>query len=159
MKKLGFTLIEMLITLVILALLLLFGIPSFSEFKSNGNMVSNANGMIGAFKYARIEAIKRGSTVNIGQAGADWASGIVVWVDSDGDDIRDTGEELRFWPSVDSATTVSSTNANSVFYFSATGVVDKDDQLMICDDRTGEEGMQISILVSGAIIAEKVNCV
>ncbi len=158
MKKSGFTVIEMLVTLSILAILLAIGVPSFKEFMSSGNMVSNANGMIGAFNYARMEAIKRGSTVNVGQVGGDWTSGIVVWVDSDGDATRDTGEELRLWSDFDSNSTVSSVNANSVFSFSAIGVVDNDDQLTICDDRIGEEGMRVSILASGAVIAERVNC-
>ncbi|GLS92596.1 hypothetical protein GCM10007916_36680 [Psychromonas marina] len=159
MKKSGFTMIEMLITLSILAILLAIAAPNFKNLMSSSNMVSNANGMIGAFNYARAEAIKRGSNVNIGQMGGDWTSGIVVWVDGDGDGNRAAGEEVRLWPGFDSSSTVNSANANASFSFSATGEVNNDDQLTICDDRTGEEGMRISILFSGAIIAEKVNCV
>lgn len=151
--------IEMLITISILAILLAIAVPNFKSMMSSSNMVSNANGMIGAFNYARSEAIKRGNNVNIGYVGSDWTSGIVVWVDSNEDGSWTAGEELRLWPHFDNLSTVTTANANTHFSFGATGEVNNDDQLTICDDRTGEEGMKISILISGAIVAEKVNCV
>lgn len=82
MKKSGFTVIEMLITLSILAILLALSVPNFRNLISNSNMVSNTNAMIGAFNYARMEAIKRGSTVNVDQIGGDWTEGIVVWANT-----------------------------------------------------------------------------
>jgi type IV fimbrial biogenesis protein FimT len=113
----------------------------------NSNMVSNANAVIGAFNYARIEAIKRGGAVSVGQVGADWTEGIIV---SDG------AEDLRQWPSFDDVVTVSS--AQATFSFSGTGEVNNAGVLDVCDNRTGEEGMRVSILLSGVIISEKVTC-
>lgn len=149
MKKSGFTLVEMLVTIAILAILLGIGVPSFKNSISSSNMVSNTNGMIGAFNYARIEAIKRGGTVNVSHNGGDWTGGIVV--------STNTNEVLRLWPAFDGASTVSS--SQSSFTFNATGEVNNNDVLTICDDRTGEKGMQISILISGVIISESVTCV
>ncbi|WP_369434104.1 GspH/FimT family protein [Psychromonas sp. MME1] len=103
-----------------------------------------------------MEAIKRGTTVHLGQLDGSWASGVVVWADSDGDVTRDAGEELRLWPAFDSESTV--TSGRTAFTFRASGEVDNDGQLTICDNRTGEQGMKISILISGAVIAEKVTC-
>lgn len=160
MKKSGFTLTEMLVTLSVLAILMSVAAPNFKTFIGNGNMVSNANGMIGAFNYARIEAVKRGSTVYLGQVVADsWTSGVVVWVDNDGSTTFTAGEELRLWPAFESGSSVDSSNQKTSFAFRGTGEVDNDDTLTICDDRTGEKGMEVSILVSGAVFAEKVTCV
>jgi type IV fimbrial biogenesis protein FimT len=161
MKKSGFTLVEMLVTISILAILLAIGAPAFKDLISSGNMVSNANGMIGAFNYARTEAIKRGGAVNVDQVvAADWTGGIVVWVDADDGTgtlgVRDVGEELRLWPAFDNASAVSS--AQATFSFSGTGEVNSAGVLDVCDDRTGEEGMQITILVSGVIISERMTC-
>ena len=105
--------------------------------------------MIGAFKYARMEAIKQGGNVTLNPVdlGTNWTVGISVGT---------TTGTLRVWPAFDAATTVSSTQ--STFTFSPTGEVNNTDVLQICDDRTGEEGMQIEILVSGAIISEKITC-
>ncbi|GLS92602.1 hypothetical protein GCM10007916_36740 [Psychromonas marina] len=154
MKKSGFTVIELLVTLSILAIVLAIGVPNFKSFIDNGNMVSNANGVIGAFNYARIEAIKRGSTVHLQPKGDGWQSGIIVWADSrDDSEIKDV---IRMWPSFAGEGTVNSTN--SAFAFRATGEVDKSDKLTLCIDNSGEQGMQISILISGAVIAKKVGC-
>ena len=148
MKKSGFTLVEMLVTISILAIILAIGAPAFKDLISSGNMVSNANSMIGAFNYARTEAIKRGGTVSVDQVvAADWTEGVRV---SDG-----TGT-LRLWPAFDDAGTVSS--AQATFSFSGTGEVNSAGVLDVCDNRTGEEGMRVSILLSGVIISEKVTC-
>jgi len=110
-----------------------------------------------AFNYARMEAVKRGNKVRLGQRdGSTWTGGIVVWVDSDGDATRDAGEELRLWEPLNSQNSVLS--ANTSFVFQATGAVDQADQLKICDNRSGEEGRAISLLISGAIYVEKVAC-
>jgi len=156
MKKSGFTIIEMLITLSILAILLAIASPSFKNLISSGNMVSNTNSMIGAFNYARMEAIKRGSTVNVDQVGGDWTEGLVVWANTDAINAMSVDEILRIWPSFDDVSTVSS--VQTTFSFNAAGEVNNSDILTVCDDRIGEEGMQVSILISGVIIAEKVNC-
>ena len=150
MKNSGFTIIEVLVALSILAIVLSIGAPGFKTFINSSNMVANSNGMIGAFNYARTEAVKRGVTVEIAaRDGSAWASGIVVKKSA-------TGEELRLWPAFDTATSVSS--AQSTFSFQASGEVNNDDVLTICDNRTAEQGRKISILLSGAIIAEKVTC-
>ncbi|WP_166371785.1 GspH/FimT family protein [Psychromonas sp. SA13A] len=156
MKKSGFTITEMLITLSILAILLALSVPNFRNLISNGNMVSNTNAMIGAFNYARMEAIKRGSTVNVNQIGGDWTEGIVVWANTDAINAMSTDEVLRIWPAFDDASTVSS--AQSTFSFNAVGGVNNNSVFEVCDNRTGEQGMQVSILISGVIIADKVNC-
>jgi len=156
MKKSGFTLVEMLITISIAAILLAIGIPSFKSTMNSSNMVSNANAMIGAFNYARTEAIKRGNSVNVVQAGADWTEGIIVWANTDEINAMSDDEVLRIWPAFDDATTVSSTE--STFTFGATGEVNNNDTLQICDDRTNEKGVQVSILISGLIASEGVTC-
>jgi len=156
MKKSGFTVIEMLITLSILAILLALSVPNFRHLISNSNMVSNTNAMIGAFKYARMEAIKRGNTVNVDQIGADWTEGIVVWANTDAINAMSDDEVLRIWSAFDDASTVSS--AQSTFSFNTVGGVNNSSVFEVCDNRTGEKGIKISILISGVIIADKMDC-
>lgn len=157
-KKSGFTLTEMLVTIVILGITLGIGVPGFNSFLNNSSMVSSSSDTISAFNYARLEAMKRGNSVEIGPIDTQegWISGIVVWVDNNNDDVRDDGEDLRLWPVFSNNSTVSSSQAT--FTFRGTGEVDNADVLTLCDDRTGEQGMQISILISGAVIPQKVTC-
>lgn len=165
MKKTGFTLVELLVTISIFLVLLFIGIPSFKGMIDNNRMVSSSNEMLGAFNYARMEAVKRGNRVRLGQRdAATWTGGLVVWVDSDADATVDTGEEvLRLWEPLNSKNSVVSADDITSFSFLATGavdtgVVDKVGKLTICDNRSGEEGRRITLLISGAIFAEKVTC-
>ena len=61
----GFTIIELLVTLAIAALILGLAAPSFNEFRRNGRLTGTANDFLGAVQLARTEAIKRQQPVSI----------------------------------------------------------------------------------------------
>jgi type IV fimbrial biogenesis protein FimT len=152
MKNSGFTAIEMLVTIAILAIVLSIGVPSFKEIIRSSDMVANSSDMLTALNYARMEAVKRGASVQLSQRdGSNWSGGLVVTV-------TDSGEELRLWEAFTTGATVTSKNSVKNFVFSAAGEVDNNDDLTFCDDRTGEEGRSISVLASGAVYAKKVTC-
>lgn len=156
MKNTGFTLVEMLVTIAILAIVLFIGVPSFNGMIRNSEMRSNSSDIVVALNYARMEAIKRGSNVHFGQrVGVTWTGGLVVWVDADNDNTFDAGEELRLWDSFSSGSQINSTNTFMIF--SASGEASPSDVLSLCDDRAGETGRTITILVSGAVYAEEKN--
>lgn len=155
----GFSLIELMITLGIAAIAVAIGAPSLDTAIKNNNMTAYTNATIGAFAYARFEAVKRGNTVTLGpQDGSSWASGMAVWFDTDGDGSLDAGEELRIWDPFPDSHTVTSSNNRSSYSFSASGEVDNDDELTICDDRTGETGRMISVFSSGLVVSDEVTC-
>lgn len=92
MKKIyGFTLVELIVTVTIAAILLMIGVPSFQTMILNNSRVAQVNEFIGALNMARSEAIKRGSRVVIcrssdGSACAtdttgNWEEGWIVFVD------------------------------------------------------------------------------
>lgn len=159
MQKSGFTLVEVLVTIFILAIVIAIGVPSYQSMIRGSAMSSNSSDILTSFNYARIEAIKRATSVQLTpQTHADWSSGLVVWLDSDEDGVLDNGEELRIWETFASGTSVNSSNAATGFVFNAMGEVNQEDQLTLCDDRVAEQGRVISVLVSGATYAEKVTC-
>jgi type IV fimbrial biogenesis protein FimT len=61
----GFTLIEMMITIVVLAILLGIAVPSFRNASLSGQLRSAANDFIATANFARSEAIKRGTPVTM----------------------------------------------------------------------------------------------
>lgn len=61
----GFTLVELMITLAVVAILLTVGIPSFQAIFQSNRLATQANEMIGAINLARSEAIKRGANVTV----------------------------------------------------------------------------------------------
>ena len=64
-KQGGFTLIEVMFTIVVLAVLLSIGIPNLRDFLRNGRMTGYANEMLADINLARTEAIKRRALVTV----------------------------------------------------------------------------------------------
>jgi type IV fimbrial biogenesis protein FimT len=61
----GFTLIELIMTMTVAAILLAIGVPSFLYVTSSNRATSEINGLLGDLQFARGEAIKEGQTVTI----------------------------------------------------------------------------------------------
>ncbi|MFM8443315.1 MAG: GspH/FimT family pseudopilin [Methylococcus sp.] len=64
-KTSGFTLIELMVTLAVAAIVLTVGIPSFREFIERNRVSAYTNRLVGALQLARSEAIKRGRHVTL----------------------------------------------------------------------------------------------
>jgi type IV fimbrial biogenesis protein FimT len=58
-RSAGFTLIELMFTVVVLAVLLGIGVPNFRDFVRNGRMTAAANDLLTDINLARSEAVKR----------------------------------------------------------------------------------------------------
>jgi type IV fimbrial biogenesis protein FimT len=115
-KQGGFTLVELMFTIVVLAVLLSLGIPNFRDFLRNSRMTSAANDLLGDIHTARTEAIKRRVVVGVcaspdpldanpacAAPGATSFRGWVVFVDdsdpnavlgTDGNGVIDAGETV-----------------------------------------------------------------
>jgi len=157
-KAFGFTLIELMVVIAIAGILVSIAAPSFVEMTKDSRMRSEANALLGAFAYARTEAIKRGNSVHLGLGGAD--DGFMVWIDAAGGtaNSRDAGEELRIWEPLHDTMSINSGGSNAFFIFTGTGVVSPNDTLTLCDNRTAETGRSLTVLVSGLTYLSDVTC-
>jgi type IV fimbrial biogenesis protein FimT len=98
----GFTLIELLVTLSIAAILLSVAVPNFIAFVQNNRLATQANDLVTMLNYARSEALKRNQRITVCSRATDtscagttnWDSGLLVFVDSDGDGVVDGGEDV-----------------------------------------------------------------
>lgn len=79
----GFTLIELMITLVIGVILLAVGIPSFKSITDNTRMAASANNLVMAMLLARSEAVKTGLEVYVAplDPAEGWGGGYIVGFD------------------------------------------------------------------------------
>ena len=58
----GFTLVELMVTMAIAVVLMMFAVPSFKSITLSNKLTTSANDMVSALNIARMEAIKRNSS-------------------------------------------------------------------------------------------------
>ena len=98
-KQGGFTLIELMFTVMVLAVLLAIGVPNFRDFLRNSRMAAQANDLLSAVNLTRSEAVKRRAPVTLcvgttNCAAGDFEDGWLVFVDVDQDGVVDVGEDV-----------------------------------------------------------------
>jgi type IV fimbrial biogenesis protein FimT len=180
-KQYGFTLIELVVTLLVAAVLVLAGVPALQDYVMNSRLTSQTNALVGTLNMARSEAITQNAEVMLtaldaGDTANEWGKGWRMWVDGntvcgdatavrDGTYDRDC-ESLR---EIDSATsriaingpdnladlsTAATTEANTLS-FSGNGMARINVASMdfiLCDDRTGELGRHIRLMRAGRVV-------
>ena len=97
-KQHGFTLYELLVTLLVIGVVLALGVPNLGEFTRNSRVTATANDLHGSFLLARSEAARAKTNITIcasrapfGAAacdGASFADGWIIFVDENGDGER-----------------------------------------------------------------------
>ena len=103
----GFTLVEIMMAIVILAILLGIAVPSFRDASLSSRLTGYANDIVASAQVARSEAIKRNARVRLCtsaagtacEADADWTDGWIV--------VTAGGEVLRRQASLDDAFSVT----------------------------------------------------
>ena len=150
----GFTLYELLITMLIVGVVLSLGVPNLAEFTANSRLSSTANDLHASFQLARSEAARSKTNITIcasanaltaaANCGGTWDQGYIVFVDEDGDLNRAGATETVLRAHGEIATNVILAVANDATYFSyaSTGLGRGDvggnpamTQVVMCDDR------------------------
>ena len=112
-RQRGFTILELMQTVAVIAILAGLAVPSFLETIRANRIVTDNNELIATLVYARSEAIKRGQRVTVcpsaDQAtcagGGGWEQGWIVFVDPNGVGTVDPGEPvLRVWDPLERTT-------------------------------------------------------
>lgn len=91
-KHTGYTLIELMVTMAVMATILSVGLPQLSIYFQSNSMISNTNEIVAGLHLSRSEAIKRQTRVSMCQSSdqvsctgtANWEEGFLVFADDGG---------------------------------------------------------------------------
>lgn len=143
----GFTLIELMVTLAVAAIILGLGLPNFKEFISGNAMTSKANIFVADLNFTRSEAIKRSDRVTICKSNnqtscttaGGWEQGWIVFADPNNPGTVDAGEAVLRVGEVftGSLTLRGNANVDDRISYLNTGFVGLNNSgtLVFCDDR------------------------
>ena len=164
----GFTLIELLVAIVVLGVLLGIALPSYQTTVKNNCLTTNTNTMVTSFQQARSEAVKRKTRIRITAANSgdntnEWGKGWNVTIDEDANSngVLDTNEDFDGDGVLDGAalfrtvtlscdtTTIDGADGVTFYQYGSDGFIDKAGTFDVCDDRTGEQGRQVTINAVG----------
>jgi type IV fimbrial biogenesis protein FimT len=154
----GFTLYELLTTMLIVGVVLAMGVPNMQSFRQNSRMTAAANDLHSSFHLARSEASRAKTSITICASansmdavpvcGGELEAGWIVFEDTDGDIVADAGEFIiRRYPAVAASIVVNTTGPDDYFSFASTGLgrgnVNGTPPLatmVLCDDRGNIRG-------------------
>lgn len=145
----GFSLIEFMVALIILSILVGIAVPGFLDFLRRQKMSSSANSALAMLQYARSEAIKRQTDIEVNFV-AD-SSGWTIEVRRD-----DTDELLRTLRKDDTQTGWSGTNR---VLFDLRGRPAAAGCMTLAVDGDSSLSRQISVLSGGKISVKEGSCV
>jgi len=156
----GFTLIELMITLAVIAIVSAIAAPSFAEIIADNKQVTRYNQLIASIALARSEAIKRGIRTSICQSSdgssctkqsKQWHLGWIVYTDSDGDNKVDKDETiLLVQQPFNDEVTISFGGRNRIAYYpDGLAVGSSNGTFLICDARQDQAKSGLIISISG----------
>ncbi len=156
----GFTIIELMMTLAVMSILLVVGVPAFQTFVQNNRQTSDHNGLIMALLSARSGAVRTNVPVVVCTStngtqcsgSANWEDGWIVFTDVVNTDtateegvvnaasgggtaaLCETDEDcvLGVYDSLGAGSTLRLAGAGSAITYNSTGVSDVSDTFTMC---------------------------
>lgn len=160
----GFTVLELMVTVAVTAVVLSIGVPSFLGVIETNRAVTHTNELVSAFNLGRSEAVRRGASILVCSstdgatcsASNDWSTGWVIRTTSA------TPEVLRSWPARSGGAGVLSANVPQIL-FQARGTLPPGAPPLLqlrlphCGDAENQ-GRDVNVNSAGRISITRVQC-
>lgn len=169
-RQSGFSLIELMTAIAVIAIVLSAGVPVFRDFISNNRRASQTNHMLSALAIARSEAMRSSRIVSVCpstngaacSAGDDgWQGGFMVFANDDGmnlDTVDASDEVLETYGSLGGNATLRASGAVTDFIaFRPTGSAVTGGEFAWCDARGPASGRAVIVRPSGSSMVSKTN--
>lgn len=156
-KYSGFTLLELMITLGIVAIVAMFAIPGMNTYIQNERLTTQINTLVGHLALARSEAVLRHQQVvvcgssNGASCGANWNQGWMVFVDANNNGWDATDTVVRVQQALEGGNTLNSTVGNTVIYDYRGFAPNSIGSFSLCDIRGAAYIKAISISITGRV--------
>lgn len=169
MNNKGFTLIEMMVTVAIIAVFATVAVPSFGSLIEANRLTTQTNSLITSIAFARHEAVMRGQVTSIAaldpsSSSNEWGKGWRVFIDANGNTQFDNGElELRLVDKLDNTTVFDSLDNVSVLSFGNRGLPSPAGQpartfRVKATSCSGEKANTVTMTAIGGTSSKKSNC-
>lgn len=158
----GFTLIELMVVIALIAITTSIAIPSFQRFLERARADAAAAEVAGLFSLARSEAIRRNlpvticrattatSTVCAQDAQADWGGRWILFQDTNNDQVRAAGEEIIRMRDAGNGLSLLLAAPVQAIQVSARGFLSADGALALRVASSGSDERVLNICVSHA---------
>ena len=175
----GFTLVELMITLAIFAIIAAFAAPSFQQLIMNNRIRADAADVVQALNLARSESVKlkvpvgicsKDSATDTCSGTNNWANGWLMWEDSDTggtDGDFDVGTEklvrrfTEYRPGVTLVTDSTAGAFGTISYLPDGRITAAAPKFIICIDdaiKNKEIGRDVSVTMTGRVKLDTVTC-
>lgn len=171
----GFSIIELMITIAVVAILVAVALPSFQQSLRGNRVSTSSNELITGLTLARSEALRnpRGAVICSSEDGAtcggDWNDGWIVWIDADGNGLPGGADDrlLRAVEGNDRLTITATAPGGPTFanriLFDNRGRVDNNDARVVtvrsteCSDGAMHQ-VQINVSRTGQVRSTRQAC-
>lgn len=152
----GFTVIELMITLLVAAILAAIAAPSFSDIIKNNRLTTQINELQASLGITRSEAITRNVSITMCRSSngtgcsGNWQNGWIAFIDSNFDGNVGGEEVLRVHGRLSVNNTLAFTQATNRVTYAPDGVVRSGPgTFKLCDDRGANSAKAVIVNITG----------